>query len=49
VVEGCLIVTLAEQIRPVAAGEFFMFASNQAHTFSNEGDVVVRFVRNVVI
>jgi transcriptional regulator with XRE-family HTH domain len=49
VIEGCLTVTLADQIRQVAAGEFFMFPSNQPHTFSNEGDVALRFVRNVVI
>jgi transcriptional regulator with XRE-family HTH domain len=48
VIEGCLTVTLAKQIRHVSAGEFFMFASNQAHTFANQGDVTLRFVRNVV-
>jgi len=49
VIEGCLTVSLPEQVRQVTAGEFFMFASNQPHTFSNDGDVALRFVRNVVI
>lgn len=49
VIEGCLTVKLSDQIRHVAAGEFFMFASNRPHTFSNEGDAALRFVRNVVI
>lgn len=35
--------------KPVAAGESFMFASCQAHAYRNDGDVAVRFVRNVVI
>ena len=33
----------------IAAGEFYMFASNQPHAYRNEGDVPARFVRNVVI
>jgi mannose-6-phosphate isomerase-like protein (cupin superfamily) len=49
VIEGCLTVTLADQIRQVAAGEFFTFPSNQPHTVSNEGDVALLFVRNEVI
>lgn len=49
VIQGRLTMRLADQIRQVAAGEFFMFASNQPHSFSNEADVILRFVRNVVI
>jgi quercetin dioxygenase-like cupin family protein len=33
----------------IAAGEFFMFASNQPHSYRNDGPRAVRFVRNVVI
>jgi hypothetical protein len=33
----------------IAAGEFYMFASNQPHSYRNEGEVAARFVRNVVI
>ena len=46
---GCLHIELAEQIREVGAGEFFMFPSNQPHAFRNNGQVVVRFVRNIVL
>jgi quercetin dioxygenase-like cupin family protein len=40
---------LPEQAHQVAPGGFFMFASNQAHSYENQGDVSVRFVRNVVL
>ncbi|MBB3239862.1 transcriptional regulator with XRE-family HTH domain [Pseudomonas sp. Tn43] len=49
VFEGCLTLMLGGQPQKIAAGEFFMFASNQAHSYRNEGDVAARFVRNVVI
>lgn len=46
---GCLHIELAEQIRQVGEGEFFMFPSNQPHAFHNNGQVAVRFVRNIVL
>ena len=49
VVEGHLTVNLPEQIHHVAPGGFFMFASNQAHSYENQGEESVRFVRNVVL
>jgi quercetin dioxygenase-like cupin family protein len=49
VIEGCLTVGLAEQTREVGAGEFFMFPSNQVHSYRNEAAVSLRFVRNVVL
>ncbi|TDV67881.1 helix-turn-helix domain-containing protein [Pseudomonas sp. LP_7_YM] len=48
VIEGCLTVALPEEIRQVATGEFFMFASNRPHAYRNEGTQGLRFVRNVV-
>jgi quercetin dioxygenase-like cupin family protein len=49
VFEGCLTLMLGGQPQKIAAGEFYMFASNQPHSYRNEGDVAARFVRNVVI
>ncbi|MFJ3485790.1 helix-turn-helix domain-containing protein [Pseudomonas sp. NPDC090202] len=49
VIDGCLTVALPDETRQVAAGEFFMFASNRPHTYRNDGDAVLRFVRNVVL
>ncbi|MGF6201464.1 helix-turn-helix domain-containing protein [Pseudomonas laurylsulfatiphila] len=49
VFEGCLTVMLGDQPQNIAAGEFFMFASNQPHCYRNDGTVAARFVRNVVI
>lgn len=49
VFEGCLTLMLGDQPQRIAAGEFFMFASNQPHTYRNDGEVAARFVRNVVI
>jgi mannose-6-phosphate isomerase-like protein (cupin superfamily) len=40
---------MIERSETVGPGEFFMFASNQAHSYRNEGQVRVRFVRNVVL
>ena len=48
VVEGHLTVNLPEQIHHVAPGGFFLFVSNQAHSYENQGEEGVRFVRNVV-
>ena len=48
VYEGCLTLEIEGQLRQIAAGEFFMFASHRAHGYRNEGEVAVRFVRNVV-
>ncbi|MBI3908868.1 MAG: helix-turn-helix transcriptional regulator [Pseudomonas fluorescens] len=49
VFEGCLTVMLGDQAQNIAAGEFFMFASNQPHCYRNDGAVAAKFVRNVVI
>ncbi|MGF6487782.1 transcriptional regulator with XRE-family HTH domain [Pseudomonas frederiksbergensis] len=49
VFEGCLTLMLGNEPQNIAAGEFFMFASNQPHSYRNEGEVAARFVRNVVI
>lgn len=48
VIEGVLTVCLGEATFTVSAGDFQVFASSQAHGFRNDGDVPVRFVRNVV-
>nr|WP_282446859.1 XRE family transcriptional regulator [Pseudomonas sp. W2Aug9] len=49
VYEGALTLILDDQEKTVAAGEFYMFASRQSHGYRNDGEVAVRFVRNVVI
>ncbi|KGE67448.1 MULTISPECIES: helix-turn-helix domain-containing protein [Pseudomonas] len=49
VFEGCLTLLVGEEEKHVAAGEFYMFASRHVHGYRNDGDVPVRFVRNVVI
>nr|WP_251029610.1 XRE family transcriptional regulator [Pseudomonas fluorescens] len=49
VFEGCLTLILGEEAQQIGAGEFYMFASHQPHSYRNEGDIAVRFVRNVVI
>lgn len=57
VFEGSLSVGLGEGLgdgsgenhRRVECGEFFMFPSNQIHTYRNDGTLTVRFVRNVVL
>ena len=49
VFDGCLTLMLGDQARTLEAGEFFMFASNQPHSYRNDGPVAARFVRNVVI
>ena len=49
VFEGCLNIGLTDSVHRVEHGEFYMFASSQAHTYRNDGPVAVRFVRNVVL
>ena len=49
VFEGTLTLVLGDEEKHVAAGEFLMFASRYLHAYRNDGDVAVRFVRNVVI
>lgn len=51
VVEGQLTVAFVEGIDPreVGAGEFFMFPSNQPHSYRNQGKAPLRFVRTVVL
>lgn len=49
VFQGCLSVVLENEVRRIESGEFYMFPSNQAHIYSNDGSVIVRFVRNVVL
>ncbi|WP_397452296.1 helix-turn-helix domain-containing protein [Pseudomonas sp. NA-150] len=49
VFEGCLSIGLEEGVQRVASNEFYMFPSNQVHTYRNDGNVPVRFVRNVVL
>ena len=49
VFEGCLTLMLGDTPQQIAAGEFYMFASNQPHAYRNDGEVAARFVRNVVI
>ncbi|MBD8148782.1 helix-turn-helix transcriptional regulator [Pseudomonas fluorescens] len=49
VFDGCLTLTLEGAKKCIGAGEFFMFSSDQAHGYCNDGGVAVRFVRNVVI
>jgi quercetin dioxygenase-like cupin family protein len=49
VFEGCLTLMLGDTPHEIAAGEFYMFASNQPHAYRNDGAVAARFVRNVVI
>ncbi|WP_028623079.1 helix-turn-helix domain-containing protein [Pseudomonas sp. Ant30-3] len=46
---GCLTLLLGDTPYEIAAGEFYMFASNQPHAYRNDGPVAVQFVRNVVI
>ncbi|AOA04790.1 MULTISPECIES: helix-turn-helix domain-containing protein [Pseudomonas] len=49
VFEGCLTLEMDEQVLHIAAGEFHMYASNRPHAYRNDGDGILRFVRNVVI
>ena len=49
VFEGSLTRVIGEAETTINAGEFFMFASHQPHAYRNDGEVAVRFIRNVVI
>ena len=49
VVEGCLSLVIDDQVLHFAAHEFYMYPSNKPHAYRNDGDVVLRFIRNVVI
>lgn len=49
VFEGCLTLVMDDRTLQIAAGEFHMYASNRPHAYRNEGDGLLRFVRNVVI
>ena len=49
VFQGSLTLVLGDEVRVLGCGEFISFASNVAHGYRNDGDVAVRFVRNVVI
>lgn len=49
VVEGTLIVELAEGGREVAAGDFLIFSSAEPYVFVNGGPGTVRYVRNVIL
>ncbi|MBC3205791.1 helix-turn-helix transcriptional regulator [Pseudomonas sp. SWRI111] len=48
VFEGRLTLMLGDQPQHIGKGEFFMFASDQPHSYRNDGDVAAWFVRNVV-
>lgn len=48
VIEGRLTILLAEESVEVETGGFHVFKSNQPFSYQNRGDVLVRFVRNVV-
>ena len=49
VFEGCLTLVIDEQALRFSAGEFYMYPSNRPHVYRNEGDRILRFMRNVVI
>ena len=47
--EGCLTLVIGDQVLHFGAHEFYMYPSNTPHAYRNDGDVAVRFIRNVVI
>ncbi|NBA97703.1 XRE family transcriptional regulator [Pseudomonas sp. R5(2019)] len=49
VIEGCLTLLITDQQHRLGPGEFYMYASNCAHGYRNDGDVATRFVRNLMI
>ncbi|MQT81142.1 XRE family transcriptional regulator [Pseudomonas helleri] len=49
VCEGCLTLVIGDQVLHFGAHEFYMYPSNTPHAYRNDGDVAVRFIRNVVI
>ncbi|WP_090416026.1 helix-turn-helix domain-containing protein [Pseudomonas jinjuensis] len=48
VIEGRLTIELAGETLEVGSGGFHVFQSNQPFSYHNDGDCLVRFVRNVV-
>ncbi|HET7315323.1 helix-turn-helix domain-containing protein [Salinisphaera sp.] len=48
VLSGRLTVTLGEARFTIAAGDFRIFPSDRPHRYANQGDALLRFVRNVV-
>ena len=49
IIEGCLTLVLDDQVLRFNASDFYTYASNMPHAYRNEGDTVLRFIRNVVI
>ena len=49
VFDGCLTLVVDDQALTFSAGEFYMYASDRPHAYRNDGEGVVRFIRNVVI
>ncbi|MFP5428199.1 MAG: helix-turn-helix domain-containing protein [Gammaproteobacteria bacterium] len=49
VAEGCLTLIIEGQVHVLGAGDFHVFPSDCTYAYRNEGDLPVRFVRNVVI
>lgn len=49
VIEGLLVVELAEGRREIGAGDFLIFSSERPYVFANGGGGTVRFVRSVVL
>ena len=49
VFDGCLTLVIDDQALTFSAGEFYMYASDRPHAYRNDGEGVVRFIRNVVI
>ncbi|MDH4582537.1 helix-turn-helix domain-containing protein [Pseudomonas sp. BN415] len=48
VIEGNLSVLRGDDKQRVEAGDFLVFGSDRLYTYANEGEVMVRFVRNVL-
>ncbi|MDE3735368.1 XRE family transcriptional regulator [Pseudomonas resinovorans] len=48
VIEGSLSVLRGDEKQRVEAGDFLVFGSDRLYTYANEGEVMVRFVRNVL-
>ncbi|MNF64591.1 Cupin domain protein [compost metagenome] len=48
VIEGNLSVQRGEEVQQVGAGDYLVFGSDRPYTFANEGEALVRFVRNVL-
>lgn len=48
VIEGNLSVLRGEEKQQVGAGDFLVFGSDQRYIYANEGEVLVRFIRNVL-